>query len=662
MRARELQGRAWIGTGGRTLTLADLRGKVVVLDFWTLCCINCLHVLDELRPLEAKYADNLVVIGVHSPKFAHEADPDALRAATIRYDISHPVLDDPTLSTWRAYRIDAWPTLVFIDPEGFVAMRMAGEGHGAAADAIVAALIADAKANGTLRSGNGPYVPLPPTPGMLAFPSKAIPLDDAGTHLLVADTRHHSLAELDGVGDLVRRIGKGQRGLVDGPPGIARFAEPSGLTRLPEALADEVEYDIVVADTVNHALRGVRLGDGEVSTLAGTGAPWMPGDPNPWFVPGAAADADPRHVPLSSPWDVAWDGGRRAVVIAMAGIHQLWAFDPVTGNLGAIAGTRAEGRVDGPADEAWLAQPSGLAVDGNRVWFVDSETSSLRVLEPPESWGGTARLAGGEGPAEPTEGGRDGDPERWRGDGEDAVRTVIGQGLFDFGLVDGPVGTALMQHPLGLAVEPGGRSVLVADTYNGALRRYDFATGELTTLATGLSEPSDVVILAADDGPGPGAGRAGWPRVLAVESAAHRITEIPMGEPLDVAPARAATNRPPLDLQEGVVRLTVPFVPVPGQKLDPRFGPSVELTVSATPPELLTVGAGTTPELERALVVASGRGVLHVTARAASCDIDTENPACHVAAQEWGVPLRVVPRSATVADPADQEIELTLRG
>ena len=95
VRASELVGRNWLNTGGKSLDLESLRGKIVLLDFWTFCCINCLHVLDELRPLEQQYSDVLVTVGVHSPKFEHEADPVALAAAVERYEIRHPVLDDP---------------------------------------------------------------------------------------------------------------------------------------------------------------------------------------------------------------------------------------------------------------------------------------------------------------------------------------------------------------------------------------------------------------------------------------------------------------------------------------------------------------------------------------------------------------------------------------
>jgi thiol-disulfide isomerase/thioredoxin len=135
--APELRGRAWLNTGGRELTLGDFRGRFLLLDFWTFCCVNCLHVLEELRPLEERYDGELVVVGVHSPKFEHEADAEALTAAVERYQVRHPVLDDPELVTWRAYTARAWPTLVLVDPQGYVAAQFAGEGHAHAIDALV---------------------------------------------------------------------------------------------------------------------------------------------------------------------------------------------------------------------------------------------------------------------------------------------------------------------------------------------------------------------------------------------------------------------------------------------------------------------------------------------------------------------------------------------
>jgi thiol-disulfide isomerase/thioredoxin len=577
VRAPELRGRGWLNTGGTPYSVADLRGRFVLLDFWTFCCVNCLHVLDELRPLEEKYADELLVVGVHSPKFVHEADPDALLAAVERYDVRHPVLDDPELVTWQAYTARAWPTLVLIDPEGYVVAQYAGEGHVHAVDALLAELVAEHRSRGTLQPGDSPYVAPEAQHGDLRFPATVVELPD-GTYL-VADAGQHSLAVLDDDAEtVVARVGSGARGLVDGAAQDARFSEPNGLCRLPDDVAAEVGYDVVVADTGNHALRGVRARDGEpahVTTLAGNGMQWFTGD---------------ASGSLSSPWDVCWWQDR--VWVAMAGVHQLWTFDPRTGTTEVVAGTSNEGLLDGLLEEAWFAQTSGLAADGDRLWLVDSETSSLRFVQ------------------------------------DGSVHTVVGSGLFDFGFRDGDPSAALLQHPLGVTVLPDG-SVAVCDTYNGAVRRW--ADGALTTVAAGLAEPSGAVV-SGD-------------QLLVVESAGHRLSRVPLSAVVPVQGFAHTTQRPVTEVAGGPLDLVVAFDPPPGQKVDDRFGPASQLVVTATPPALLRDGAGRGTDLVRTLVVdpAVGDGVLHVAARAASCDLEGgESAACHMHQQDWGIPVRVV--------------------
>ena len=587
VRAPELRGRGWLNTGGRELTLADLRGKVVLLDFWTFCCINCLHVLDELRPLGERYGDALVMIGVHSPKFEHERDPAALAAAVERYGVHHPVVDDGDMHIWEHYAAKAWPTLAVIDPTGYLVASMAGEGHAEGLIRLLDELIERHEADGTLHRGDGPYVPPPVADTLLRFPGKAIELP--GGNLLVSDSARHSLAELTPDGEtLVRRFGTGERG--------APFNEPQGLLLLPPAVAEAVGYDVVVADTVNHQLRGLNLETGEINLVAGTGDPWRSAVDGPQVA--LAAD-------LSSPWDLAWFGDR--VVVAMAGIHQLWWFDPEQGSVGVVAGTTVESLRDGTLPDVWMAQPSGLSAGGDRLWIVDSETSALRWIEG------------------------------------DRMHTAAGQGLFDFGHVDGPAAEALFQHPLGVAALPDG-SVLVADTYNGAIRRYDPATGEVSTVDSGLAEPSDLLVTAAGD-------------VLVVESAAHRLAKLAPGVIKTVTGERHQIERPPSPIAPGKLTLDVVFTPAPGQKLDTQFGPSTRLEVSAAPPELLLAGAGVTTQLTRTLQInpAVPKGVLQVVAQAATCDVDEEFPACHLTRQDWGVPVLV-----TSDGPA--RLPLILRG
>lgn len=303
------------------------------------------------------------------------------------------------------------------------------------------------------------------------------------------------------------------------------------------------------------------------------------------------------EVDLSSPWDVAWWQGK--VWIAMAGVHQLWTWDPAEGTVEVAAGTTNEGLHDGPVAEAWFAQPSGLAAAGDRLWIADSETSALRYVEAT--------------------------------DAGYVIKSAVGTGLFDFGHRDGDAGQALLQHPLGVTALPDG-SVAVCDTYNHALRRFDPATGQVSTLATDLREAADAVLVGED--------------IVVVESARHRLTRLRLPEEAVRVDAVAhRTQRAATEVAPGTLRLDVVFQAPSGQKLDTRYGPSTRLLVSSTPPELLAGGEGAGTDLFRELALnpAVTEGVLHVSAMAASCDDDPENeyPACHVHQQDWGVPVRV---------------------
>ncbi|HTE74283.1 MAG TPA: alkyl hydroperoxide reductase, partial [Actinomycetes bacterium] len=226
------------------------------------------------------------------------------------------------------------------------------------------------------------------------------------------------------------------------------------------------------------------------------------------------------------------------------------------------------------------------------------------------------------------------------------VLTDVGTGLFDFGHVDGPAADALLQHPLGVTALPDG-SVAVSDTYNGAVRRYDPSTGEVTTLLAGLAEPSAALVAGE--------------HLIVVESAAHRLTRLRLPAAALVVDGTARrTSRPVTEVGPGDVDLEVVFTPPPGQKLDERYGPATRLLVSATPPDLLKEGDGTGTDLVRRITLDGqvGDGVLHVAARAASCDEPGEGvdfPACHVHQQDWGVPLRVV-------DGAPSSLTLHLAG
>ena len=602
-----LRGRGWLNTGGAELDLETLRGKIVLLDFWTFCCVNCLHVLDELRPLEEKWADELVVIGVHSPKFEFEKDPEALQANIERYEVSHPVIDDPELDTWSAYGARAWPTLMVLDTHGRIAGNLSGEGHAANLDRLVAELVAEGEADGSLRRGPAPTVLAERTEQTLRFPSKLAVLPDG--RLVVSDAGQHRLVVFQADGATVDAIiGTGERGHADGDEDTARFAEPNGVLALPAEVAQEVGYDLLVADTAGHRLRGVKIGQDrllrsrtatEVTTLAGTGEQWMQGESLP------RGEGDARSYSLSTPWDLTWSHSLNRAVIAMAGIHQLWTYDPATGALLVLAGTTQEGLVDGPAVTSWWAQPSGLdEMPDGRIVIADSESSAVRLLDPQTM----------------------------------QVSTLVGKGLFDFGHVDGPLDRARLQHPLGVTALPDGR-IAIADTYNGAIRLLDEETGEVVTVATDLKEPSDAIVGPPVDGIG---------QLIVVESGTHRITWVPVAKAAErvIDEGAQRSERPATEVGPGPLTVRVLFTPPPGHKLDDSLGPSTQVTIATTPTSMLTGGGGVDTALERTVTLdpAYAEGVLHVSARAASCDADpaVEFPACHMHQQDWGVPIRVV--------------------
>lgn len=604
--APELSGDTWLGTSSGDLGVESFRGRFLLLDFWTLCCVNCHHVLAELRELESKYADVLTVVGVHSPKFEHEKLADTVLQAIHRHDISHPVLNDPDMTTWQAYGVRAWPTLVLIDPEGTIIATYSGEGHGHALDALIDSLIPDYEARGTLERGEGLYEPVAKPDGVFLQPGKVEAIPEhyrhyfSGADLLVSNSAGHRLEAVhhSAPDQVMWSAGTGSRGNRDGALDVADFSEPYGVAWIEEKNVDLLGYHLVVADTANHLLRAINLESGLVSTVAGTGRQWMQLEPT---------NGPARNISLTTPWDVVVDG--TTAILAMAGDHRLWQSDLLAGQVSLFAGTSNEGLVDGNRAEAWFAQPSGLSGSLADLWVVDAETSAIR------------RIAGGQ------------------------VTTVVGLGLYDFGHVDGPGDSALLQHPLGSVLLPDG-SLAIADSYNGAIRRYNPVTNHVTTLHRGLREPSDIALVEA----------GGEVKLAVAESSANRIVIV--GLPPDSIHQGEALRlvRAPIEVAPGDITVTVIFEPPPGQKRDDRYGPSTQLVVSSTPRNLLSSGAGSSVELDRRVIVRTGvpSGVLHVQAKGASCE-EGEFAACHIHQQDWGIPIVVTPGGLT-------EVTLTLSG
>lgn len=426
----------WLNTS-RALTAEDLQGRIILLDFWTFCCINCMHVIPDLQYLEKTFGDDLTVIGVHSAKFKNEQDSENIRSAILRYGIHHPVVNDFDFAIWEKFGVRAWPTFVLINPKGIIEQVYSGEGNREKIARDVAALIKkyDGKINKNalplaLEKDKQPE-------SILSFPSKikAYPtFPGPHTALLISDSGHHRIvvAALDGNSALITdQIGSGTEGFKDGSFETAQFRRPQGIL-----VSRDNNTLVYIADTENHALRVADFRARTVTTLAGTGKQGHAYQ---------AKNAPALSTPLASPWDLALYPDDKHIVIAMAGTHQLWSYAIDKKTVSVIAGNGRESIDDGPYPNNSLSQPSGLSAYGDKLYFVDSETSSLRVYDGKE------------------------------------IKTLIGTGLFDFGYKEGKQGEARMQHPLG--VDADKNNVYVADSYNHSIRRYNLETGVLSNFA-----------------------------------------------------------------------------------------------------------------------------------------------------------------------------------
>ena len=400
-----------------------------------------MHMFPQLRKIEQKYGDQVVVIGVHSPKFPAERDTANLREAVLRYRIEHPVVNDRDFNVWHQFAGRAWPTLMFIDPEGRVIGKHEGELPFERFDPLVGGMLREFDERGLLdpHARTIGLARIREPEGTLRFPGKVLAGDDI---LCIADTNHHRVIFARPDGSILRTIGSGLPGLADGPAEVAQFQQPQGM-----AVAAATLY---VADTENHAIRAVELATGAVTTLAGTGEQAShPADPGSPGAPGAG-----RSTPLSSPWDLALKG--ETLYIAMAGTHQIWSLALRTGAVGAFAGTGREGLLDGTLTEAWFAQSSGLALTAGHLYVADSEVSAIRDID----------LRAG------------------------TVRTLVGEDLFVFGDHDGDGDVVRLQHPLGLTAR--GNALFMADSYNNKIKRLDPATRTVSTwLGSGLPGRAD---------------------------------------------------------------------------------------------------------------------------------------------------------------------------
>jgi DNA-binding beta-propeller fold protein YncE len=336
---------------------------------------------------------------------------------------------------WRQYAVRAWPTLVFIDPEGRVIGKHEGEISPDEAKALLAEMTAAFDAEGLLDHHPLRFARETATQSFLAFPGK-LAIDEEAERMVISDSSHHRLVETDLTGKVRQIIGTGQQGSRDGDASQAQFSRPQGV-----ALVGDTLY---VADTANHLIRRVNLTSQQAETIAGTG--------EQFGMVETPLSGPAREVALNSPWDIVCNGSD--LYIAMAGLHRIFVLHLESGIIEPFAGAGPEALRDGSYEEAFFAQPNGLTLDDSRALYVaDSESSAVRALS----------LTGAR-----------------------QVTTLVGTGLFDFGDVDAIGEHALLQHVQAVCFLEG--LIYLADTYNNRIKVLNPQTREVKAFAgTGVA-------------------------------------------------------------------------------------------------------------------------------------------------------------------------------
>ena len=405
----------WFNVDG-PVRLSEQKGRVIILNFDTYCSPHCLHVVADLNYLADKYPNELVVIGIHGPRFPAERSTEHVRNAINRHHIRHPVIHDPDYRLWQHFGIHTGPTLGVIDTKGSIVGSISGEGNRYKLERIVSALLARA---GQPATGlDAPYILKQPyePPRPLYFPDKILATEN---RVFIADSGHNRVLATSPQGFILHQYGDGNPGFVDGNGFAAAFDAPQGMV-----IADEFLY---VADTGNHAIRRINIRNDEVVTIAGSGAMGL--------VPSGDYFGNPREVDLNSPGGLAHKAN--VLYIAMTGLHQIWSLSLVTNTLEIFAGSGEEGLVDGASWNACFAQPTALSIIGNTLYVVDAASSAIRTIDLKSRH----------------------------------VTTLIGRGLLDFGDADGIGRDARFQYPLDIKADQSQKTLWVADTYNNKIRK-----------------------------------------------------------------------------------------------------------------------------------------------------------------------------------------------
>lgn len=478
----------------RPLETSDLKGRIILLDFWTYACVNCIQALPEIKKMEQQFGSKLTVIGVHSGKFDNEKDPRAIRKAVLKYDITHPVINDSQLKIWNNFEIKAWPSFVLINPHGDVEKIYSGENELLRVKKDIKKLIKKYK-----YQINRDALPIRLEKhdligNVLSFPTKLEYVNNfsyKSRHvpaIFISNSGQHNIVVTSLVGDIILKIGSGKEGFEDGSFDVASFSSPQGLLYFAEKL--------YVADKGNHALRVIDFKEGKVTTLIGSGQRGEVVENNGEF-------SEAKDLELASPTDIEFFPNKETIAIANSGTHQILSYNLKSQKISILAGNGSEGIDDGKYPENSLAQTEDMSAYGHKLYFIDSESSSLRSL-----------------------------------DENGNVKTLIGKDLFKFGHENGGIDKALMQHPLGLIVDDTG--AYISDSFNHTIRKYDFSSGQIRDLIGAKKRGDGVGSASATQFDEPDGIVAVLDRFYVADSNNNRILTIGRGslnsELLDVMP------------------------------------------------------------------------------------------------------------------------------
>lgn len=460
----------WVNTQ-EPARLHALRGRVVLLHFWTHSNVHAQHVVPDLRYFENKYHDGVTVLGVHCPKFTAERTGASVLKAVNRLYIRHAVANDADFRLWQLFSIKSWPTVVVIDTEGQVAATLVGEGRRAELDALIAGLLDEAAQRDTRRYDSASAVHRAEPKLPLRFPSRVLATEQV---LYVADAGHNRILEVSHEGRILRQFGSGNPGYWDGRGTDAGFCNPGGMALIKDYL--------YVADTDNHAIRRIRLHNGDVDTVAGNGQIGYVATPN----------EPPTDQSLNSPVDLA--AVSDCLLIAMAGCHQIWELDLGHGRLNCWLGQGNHDWTDGLPDNVCFAKPSSLAVQTQMLYVADADSSAIRAV----------RLV------------------------DRQTKTLVGHGLYEFGDADGLPERARLQHPCAIALDASGSILWVLDTFNNKLKALSLRGGGVRTLAlpyrfhepTGISVAAKAIWIANTNAH----------EVVRVDAGSGQIKHLPIGE------------------------------------------------------------------------------------------------------------------------------------